>query len=51
MKGRRGGRVSNLVGFTTTHAISSDHHQSWNPAHGQVYSIQLYEIKIDSDLR
>jgi hypothetical protein len=35
-----------VVGFTTTYAISKV--VSWNPAHGEVYSIQHYVI---SDLR
>jgi len=36
-----------VVGFTTTSTtvVSS------NPAHGEVYSIQLYVIKFVSDLR
>ena len=36
-----------VVGFTTT----STKVVSSNPAHGEVYSIQLYVIKFVSDLR
>ena len=39
-----------VVGFTTTHAISDNHHLSLNPAHGEMYSIQHYVIKFVSDL-
>ena len=34
-----------VVGFITTEVVSS------NPAHGDVYSIQHYVIKLVSDLR
>jgi hypothetical protein len=44
-----------IVGFTTTCAISAYHHKSCEfeppPVHGEMYSIQHYMIKFDSDLR
>ena len=41
-----------VVGFTATCAISAYHQVvSSNPAHGQVYSIQHYVIKLVSNLR
>ena len=44
------------VGFTTTFAINAYHHittkvASSNPAHGEMYSIQRYVIKLVSYLR
>ena len=46
-----GGRCDRIVvGFTTTCAISSYHHQSSNPTHGEVYSLQLYVIEFVSDM-
>ena len=46
---RRGhrGRDSMVIGFTTTYVISGYHLNvvSFNPVHGEVYSIQDYEIK------
>ena len=42
-----------VVGFKTTCVISAYHHYvvSFNPIHGEVYSIQQYVIKFVSDLR
>jgi hypothetical protein len=43
-----------VVGFIITFIISDYHHTkvvSSNPAHDEVYSIQHYVIKFDSDLR
>jgi len=45
-----------LVGFTTTCQVVQSVHittkvVSWNPIHGEVYSIQHYVIKFVSDLR
>jgi hypothetical protein len=47
------GRDRMVVGFTTTLAISAYHHWSWEfeSAHGEVYSIQQYVIKLVSDFR
>ena len=52
----RRGRDCMTVGFTTTYAISVHHHittkvASSNPAHGEMYSIQRYVIKLVSYLR
>ena len=46
----RGGRDLMVVGFITTHAITTNVVIS-NPAHGEVYSIQHYVIKFVSDLQ
>ena len=44
------GRNRMVVGFTTTYVIlCAYHHQSLNPVHGEVYSIQHYVIKFVSD--
>ena len=53
--GRRG-RDRMLVEFTTTSAITlsvpiTTKVASSNPVHGEVYSIQHYVMKFDSDLR
>jgi hypothetical protein len=42
-----------VVGFITTYAISAITTivVSSNPVHGEMYSIQYYEIKFVSDLR
>jgi hypothetical protein len=50
------GRDCMTVGFTTTFAINAYHHittkvASSNPAHGEMYSIQRYVIKLVSYLR
>ena len=37
--------------FTTTCAISLYHHYSWNPAHGEVYSILHYVTKVGGFIR
>ena len=43
-----GHRGRMVVGSTTTYAISAYHHYCLNssPAHGEVYSIELYVIKL-----
>ena len=51
-RGHRGrGRM--VVGFTTTCALVpiTKNFATSRPAHGEVYSIQLYEIPFGSDLR
>ena len=42
-----------VVGFTTTYAISTHHHQSceFESCSGEVYSIQHYVMKLVGDLR
>jgi len=47
---RRGRRDHMVVGFTTTCAITTKV-VSFNPVHGEVYSIHHYVIKFVSDLR
>jgi len=51
-RGRRG-RDRMVVGLTITYASSAYHHYSFefDTAHGEVYSIQHYVIKIVRDLR
>jgi len=49
-RGRRG-RDRTVVGFITTYAFSTTNVVTSNPAHGVVYSIQHYVIKLVSDLR
>ena len=44
------GRDRMVVEFTTTYAISAYHHH-YNPAQGEVYSIQQYVIKFVSDFK
>jgi len=39
-----------VVGFISTF-VSIQSVVSWNPAHGEVYSIQTYMIKFVSDLQ
>ena len=48
MRGDCCGRENMIVGFTTTCAISAYHHESlsFNPAHGEVYSIKHYVISL-----
>ena len=45
------GHDHEVVGFTTTYAISATKVVCLNTAHGKVYSIQHYVIKFVSDLR
>jgi hypothetical protein len=47
------GRDRKVVGFTTTYAISANHHWSceFEPLSGDVYSIEHYVIKFASDLQ
>jgi len=42
-----------VVGFTTTCANSAYHHKhcEFEPANGEVYSIQHYVVKLVSDLQ
>jgi hypothetical protein len=48
----RRGHDGMTVGFTTTCAISSHHHDICsNPAHGEAYLMLNYVIKCVSDLR
>jgi hypothetical protein len=46
------GRDNVVVRFTTTYAVSANHHsREFETPHGEVYSIQHYVIKFISDLR
>ena len=47
------GRDRMVVGFITTYVISpiTTNVVSSNPVHGEVYSIQIYVIKVVSDFR
>jgi hypothetical protein len=49
-RGNRRGRDRMVVGFTTTYAFITNVVSS-NPAHREVYLIQHYVIRFESDLR